>query len=67
MHSKGNNLGGFWYRRTKLVSFFFKLGTEMGVSNPAMKTMKTVMRIMCVAMIPLTAQFPAVSLLASCL
>ncbi|XP_073233175.1 mitochondrial inner membrane protein OXA1L-like [Porites lutea] len=35
-----------------------ELGTEMGVHNPAMKTMKTIMRILAVAMIPLTAQFP---------
>ena len=34
----------------------------MGVHNPAMKTMKTIMRILAVAMIPLTAQFPTVSL-----
>ena len=40
----------------------FQLGTEMGVHNPAMKTMKTIMRILAVAMIPLTAQFPTVSL-----
>lgn len=42
--------------------FDFQLGTEMGVHNPAMKTMKTVMRILAVAMIPLAAQFPTVSL-----
>ena len=42
--------------------FDFQLGTEMGVHNPAMKTMKTIMRILAVAMIPLTAQFPTVSL-----
>ncbi|KAK2554470.1 Mitochondrial inner membrane protein OXA1L [Acropora cervicornis] len=35
------------------------LGSEMGVSNPTMKTMKTVMRIVAVATIPITAQFPA--------
>lgn len=36
-----------------------ELGAEMGVSHPTMKTMKTIMRIFAVAMIPLTAQFPA--------
>ncbi|XP_068721903.1 mitochondrial inner membrane protein OXA1L-like [Montipora capricornis] len=36
-----------------------ELGSEMGVSNPSMKTMKTVMRIVAVATIPITAQFPA--------
>ncbi|KAL9975124.1 hypothetical protein ACROYT_G012242 [Oculina patagonica] len=36
-----------------------ELGADAGISNPTMKSMKTVMRIMAVAMIPLTAQFPA--------
>ncbi|XP_001639327.3 mitochondrial inner membrane protein OXA1L isoform X2 [Nematostella vectensis] len=36
-----------------------ELGGEAGVSNPQMQHMKTFFRVMCVAMIPLTAQFPA--------
>jgi len=39
----------------------FQLGADVGVSNPAMKSMKAVMRIMAVVAIPLTAQFPSVS------
>ena len=39
----------------------FQLGADLGVSNPSMKSMKAVMRIMSVVAIPLTAQFPAVS------
>ena len=42
-------------------SFIFQLGADVGVSNPSMKSMKTVMRIMAVIAIPMTAQFPAVS------
>ena len=42
-------------------SFIFQLGADVGVSNPSMKSMKAVMRIMAVVAIPLTAQFPAVS------
>ena len=37
------------------------MGSELGVSNPQMNSMKTVLRIMALMMIPLTAQFPAVS------
>lgn len=36
-----------------------ELGADVGVSNPSMKSMKTVMRIMAVIAIPMTAQFPA--------
>ena len=48
-----------------VVLFVFQLGADVGISNPSMKSMKTIMRIMAVAMIPLTAQFPAVSLAVS--
>ena len=41
--------------------FIFQLGADVGVSNPNMKSMKAVMRIMAVIAIPLTAQFPTVS------
>jgi len=41
--------------------FVFQLGADVGVNNPTMKSMKAVMRIMAVVSIPLTAQFPAVS------
>ena len=41
--------------------FIFQMGSELGVSNPQMNSMKTVLRIMALMMIPLTAQFPAVS------
>ncbi|KAK3716090.1 hypothetical protein QZH41_019640 [Actinostola sp. cb2023] len=35
-----------------------KLGGEAGVSNPQMKNMKAFFRVMCIVMIPMTAQFP---------
>lgn len=41
--------------------FIFQLGADVGVNNPTVKSMKAVMRIMAVIAIPLTAQFPAVS------
>ena len=45
-----------------LVSYLLpQMGSELGVSNPQMNSMKTVLRIMALMMIPLTAQFPAVS------
>ena len=42
--------------------FICQLGTDVGISNPAMKSLKTFMRIFAVVLIPLTAYFPAVSL-----
>ena len=41
---------------------FFQLGGEAGVSNPQMQSMKAFFRVMCIIMIPLTAQFPTVSI-----
>ncbi|XP_031569385.1 mitochondrial inner membrane protein OXA1L-like [Actinia tenebrosa] len=35
-----------------------ELGGEAGVSNPQMQSMKAFFRVMCIIMIPLTAQFP---------
>ena len=43
------------------VSTHTQLGGDVGVSNPQMEKMKSVMRIMAVAIIPFTGSFPSVS------
>ena len=60
VQEKGKWKPGF-YNITVSCSFIFQLGSDLGVSNPSMKSMKAVMRIMAVVAIPFTAQFPAVS------
>ena len=43
-----------------IVSNIFQLETKLGVGNPAMKSVKTFLRIVIVGTIPFMAQFPAV-------
>lgn len=42
--------------------FLFQLGAESGVDNPNLRAMKTVFRIMPFVILPLTINFPTVSL-----
>ena len=60
VQEKGKWKPGF-YNIAVSCSFIFQFGSDLGVSNPSMKSMKAVLRIMAVVAIPFTAQFPAVS------
>ena len=48
---------------SQITLLWLQIGGEAGVSNPQMDKMKNIMRIMAVAMIPVSATFPSVSIL----
>lgn len=64
-----HNNGVFWQTHfwgiatiSNISNCFLQLGAESGVDNPNLKAMKTVFRIMPFVILPMTINFPTVSL-----